>query len=196
MPGSKEPRTRIPFGPFEADLLTQELRKHGIRLPLPRQSFQILKMLLERRGELVTREELRAALWPSDTFVDFEHSLNPAVNKLRDALGDTADDPRYIETLPRRGYRYVGGVEAEPGPAQQSAAQPSRTSSSAVIAAAKQHRWAVTTGVFAVLVLIGAAAFGVYSLLHGPASKPFQNFTLTQVTNISAGVILGHITPR
>jgi DNA-binding winged helix-turn-helix (wHTH) protein len=183
MPGSKEPRTRIPFGPFEADLLTQELRKHGIRLPLPRQSFQILKMLLERRGELVTREELRAALWPSDTFVDFEHSLNPAVNKLRDALGDTADDPRYIETLPRRGYRYVGGVEAEPGPAQQSAAQPSRTSSSAVIAAAKQHRWAVTTGVFAVLVLIGAAAFGVYSLLHGPASKPFQNFTLTQVTN-------------
>ena len=119
MPGSKEPQTRIPFGPFEADILTQELRKHGTRLPLPRQSFQILKMLLERRGELVTRDELRAALWPSDTFVDFEHSLNSAVNKLRDALGDTADDPRYIETLPRRGYRFVGGVVgagAGPGP--------------------------------------------------------------------------------
>lgn len=87
MPGSKEPQTRIPFGPFEADLLTQELRKHGIRLPLPRQSFQILKMLLERRGELVTRDELRAALWPSDTFVHFEHGLNSAVNKLRDAFG-------------------------------------------------------------------------------------------------------------
>src|SRR5271157_377590 len=184
MPGSTEPQTRIPFGPFEADLLTQELRKHGIRLPLPRQSFQILKMLLERRGELVTRDELRAALWPSDTFVDFEHGLNSAVNKLRDALGDTADDPRYIETLPRRGYRYVGGaVEAEPGPVQQSAAQPAQSSSFSLVAAAKQHRWGVAAGAFAVLCLLGAAGFGFYSLLHRPAPTPFQKFTITQVTN-------------
>jgi len=183
MPGSKEPRTRIAFGLFEADIQTQELRKHGTRLPLPRQSFQILKMLLERRGELVTRDELRAALWPSDTFVDFEHSLNSAVNKLRDALGDTADDPRYIETLPRRGYRYVGGVEPEPEPVQLPAAQPSRISSSSMVAVAKQHKWGVTAGVFAVLILFGAAGFGVYSLVHHPALTPFQKFTVTQVTN-------------
>jgi len=183
MPGSKESQTRIPFGPFEADILTQELRKHGTRLPLPRQSFQILKMLLERRGELVTRDELRAALWPSDTFVDFEHSLNSAVNKLRDALGDSADDPRYIETLPRRGYRYVGGIEPEPGPVQQSAVHPLLTISSSMVAVAKQHKWGVAAGVFAVLILFGAAGFGVYSLVHRPAPTPFQKFTITQVTN-------------
>ncbi|HXX17334.1 MAG TPA: winged helix-turn-helix domain-containing protein [Candidatus Eremiobacteraceae bacterium] len=108
MPGAKEPVTLISFGPFEADLHTQELRKLGVRLRLPRQSFQILKMLLEHRGELVTREELRAALWPADTFVDFEHGLNAAINRLREALGDEADNPVYVETLPRRGYRFTG----------------------------------------------------------------------------------------
>jgi TolB-like protein/DNA-binding winged helix-turn-helix (wHTH) protein/Flp pilus assembly protein TadD len=110
MPGYKEPLTLIPFGPFEADVHTQELRKRGIRLRLPGQSFQILKMLLVRPGELVTREELRQALWPSDTFVDFEHGLNAAVNKLREALGDSADNPKYLETLPRRGYRFIAEV--------------------------------------------------------------------------------------
>lgn len=110
MSASKEPLTLIPFGPFEADLTSQELRKLGRRLRLPRQSFQILKMLLERPGELVTREELHAALWPADTFVDFEHGLNAAINRLREALGDDADDPRYIETLPRRGYRFIAPI--------------------------------------------------------------------------------------
>ena len=100
----------IPFGPFEADLSSQELRKHGVRLRLPRQSFQILQMLLEHPGDLVTREELRLALWHSETFVDFEHGLNAAINRLREALGDSADDPKFIETLPRRGYRFIGPV--------------------------------------------------------------------------------------
>ena len=100
----------IRFGPFDADLQTQELRKHGVRLRLPRQSFQILKMLLERPGSLITREELRQVLWPSDTFVDFDHSLNAAVNRLREALGDSADEPRLVETLPRRGYRFIGEI--------------------------------------------------------------------------------------
>ena len=104
----KEALTSIPFGPFEADLRTEELRKEGVRLHLPGQSFQILKALLTRPGELVTREELRRELWPSDTFGDFEHGLNAAVNKLRQALGDDADEPRYVETLPRRGYRFIG----------------------------------------------------------------------------------------
>jgi Tol biopolymer transport system component/DNA-binding winged helix-turn-helix (wHTH) protein len=98
-------QTVISFGPFEADLRTEELRKRGVRLRLPRQSFQILKMLLERPGELVTREELRAALWPADTFVDFEHSVNVAIRRLREALGDSAENPKYIETLPKLGYR-------------------------------------------------------------------------------------------
>ncbi len=104
----------IPFGPFEADLSSQELRKHGVHLRLPRQSFQILKMLLERPGNLVSREELRLALWHSETFVDFEHGLNAAINRLREALGDSADHPKFIETLPRRGYRFIGPVIGMP----------------------------------------------------------------------------------
>lgn len=103
----KEALTSIPFGPFEVDLRTQELRKDGRSLRLPGQSFHILRMLLARPGELVTREELRRELWPSDTFGDFEHGLNAGVNKLRQALGDDADNPRYVETLPRRGYRLI-----------------------------------------------------------------------------------------
>jgi TolB-like protein/DNA-binding winged helix-turn-helix (wHTH) protein/Flp pilus assembly protein TadD len=114
MSGTKGLPTLIPFGPFEADLSSQELRKHGVRLRLPRQSFQILKMLLERPGDLVTREELRQALWHSETFVDFEHGLNAAINRLREALGDSADNPEFIETLPRRGYRFIGPVNGKP----------------------------------------------------------------------------------
>ena len=110
MAGDQDIQTVIRFGSFEADLQTQELRKRGRRLRLPGQSFQILKMLLERPGELVTREELRTALWSSDTFVDFEHGLNAGVNRLREALADSADSPRLVETLPRRGYRFIGAV--------------------------------------------------------------------------------------
>jgi DNA-binding winged helix-turn-helix (wHTH) protein len=103
--------TRVRFGPFEADAKTGELWKSGARLRLQEQPFQVLVMLLARKGELVTREELRQKLWPADTFVDFDHSLNTAINKLRDALGDSAKDPRYIETLAGRGYRFVGPIE-------------------------------------------------------------------------------------
>jgi Tol biopolymer transport system component/DNA-binding winged helix-turn-helix (wHTH) protein len=105
--GSEVATRAVRFGPFSADLQTQELRKHGVRLRLPGQSFQVLKMLLERPGTLVTREEFQRALWPSDTFVDFEHGLSAAVNRLREALGDSADNPQFIETLPRRGYRLI-----------------------------------------------------------------------------------------
>ena len=102
---------RARFGPFEVDLHTRELWKFGTRIKLVGQPFEILGMLLSRSGKLVTREELRNRLWPSDTFVDFNHGLNAAVNKLREALSDSADDPRYIETLPRRGYRFRADVE-------------------------------------------------------------------------------------
>jgi len=102
---------RVRFGPYEADLHTRELWKHGLKLKLVGQPFEILAVLVLRPGELVTREELRAKLWPGDTFVDFNHGLNAAMNKLRDALSDSADAPRYIETLPRRGYRFIASVE-------------------------------------------------------------------------------------
>ncbi len=102
----------VRFGIFEADLTAGELRKSGSRVRLQEQPFQILAMLLERPGQVVTREELRARLWPGDTFVDFEHGVNSGVARLRDALGDSADSPRYVETLPRRGYRLIVSVEA------------------------------------------------------------------------------------
>lgn len=101
----------VSFGPFEANLTTQELQKLGTRLRVPNQSFQVLALLLERPGELVTRDELRQKLWPSDTFVEYDQGLNAAVNRLRDALGDSAEKPRYIETLPRRGYRFLAKTE-------------------------------------------------------------------------------------
>ena len=102
---------RIKFGPFEADLRTHELWKFGTRIRLVGQPFEILSILLNKPGELVTREEIRSRLWSGDTFVDFNHGLNAAVNKLRDALSDSAEDPRYVETLPRRGYRFIAPVQ-------------------------------------------------------------------------------------
>src|SRR6185436_10534093 len=104
----------VRFGPFELDLRTGELRKSGVRISLPDQPFQLLKTLLDRPGELVTREELRRRLWSAETFVDFEHGLNAAVRRLRDALGDSADVPRFVETVPRRGYRFVAPVIRQP----------------------------------------------------------------------------------
>lgn len=109
---STAPKPRIiRFGSFEADLYTRELRKRGLKLKVQEQPFQVLAILLERHSELVTREEIRAKLWPQDTFIDFDHGLNAAVRRLRDALNDNAEAPRYIETLPRRGYRFIAPVE-------------------------------------------------------------------------------------
>jgi DNA-binding winged helix-turn-helix (wHTH) protein len=104
----------VRFGPYEADFHTQELRKHGMKLKLSGQPLQILQTLLVRSGQLVTREELQKQLWNDDVNVDSNHGLNAAVNKLRDALNDSAEEPTYIETLPRRGYRFIGTIQAEP----------------------------------------------------------------------------------
>jgi DNA-binding winged helix-turn-helix (wHTH) protein/Tol biopolymer transport system component len=103
-------RGKVSFGEFELDLQTAELRSNGSKTVLPRQPFQILVTLLGRPGQLVVREELRKQLWPSDTFVDFDVSLNKAVNRLREALGDSAEHPHFIETLPRKGYRFIGTI--------------------------------------------------------------------------------------
>jgi cholera toxin transcriptional activator len=110
----------VRFGVFEVDLSAGELRKSGRRRRLQEQPFQMLALLLERPGEVITREELRQKLWPADTFVDFDHSLNTAINKVREALGDSASRPLYVETIARRGYRFLAPVErAENLPAPQ-----------------------------------------------------------------------------
>lgn len=101
------------FGLFELDLSAGELRKSGVKLRLQGQPFHVLALLLERAGEVVTREELQQKLWPSDTFVDFDHSVNTAINKVREALGDSASNPRYVETLARRGYRFIAPVHTD-----------------------------------------------------------------------------------
>jgi DNA-binding winged helix-turn-helix (wHTH) protein len=103
------------FGAFEVDVAAGELRKQGRRIRLQEQPFAVLHMLLERSGTVVTREELRARVWPADTFVDFDHSLNTAVNKVREVLGDSAASPRFVETLARRGYRFVADVQWNSG---------------------------------------------------------------------------------
>jgi cholera toxin transcriptional activator len=105
------PARRYRFGAFEADSTTGELRRKGVRIKLHSQPFQVLFMLLERSGEMLTREEISRELWPEGTFVDYEHGVNSAVNRLREALGDKASNPRFIETLARRGYRFVAPVE-------------------------------------------------------------------------------------
>jgi len=98
------------FDPFELDVRSGELRKHGIRIKLREQPVQILLMLLESPGEVVLREEIRRRLWPNNTQVEFDHGINAAIQKLRDALGESADSPRYVETVARRGYRFLGAV--------------------------------------------------------------------------------------
>jgi DNA-binding winged helix-turn-helix (wHTH) protein len=108
---TKETKDRVKFGTFEVDLCTREMWKNGVKLKLGGQPFDILATLLERPGELVTRKQLRTKIWSADTFVDFNHGLNAAVNKLRECLNDSAEEPRYIETLPRLGYRFIAKLE-------------------------------------------------------------------------------------
>lgn len=110
---------RLRVGPFELDVRSRELRKDGSSVRLQDQPFEILRMMLEHPGDVVTRDELRQRLWPEGTFVDFEHSLNAAVKRLRAALGDDAENPRFVQTLPRRGYRFIrmAAVDEEERPA-------------------------------------------------------------------------------
>jgi DNA-binding winged helix-turn-helix (wHTH) protein len=116
----------IRFGPFAADLGSGELRREGVKIRLQSQPFQLLTLLLLRPGEVVTRDEIREKLWAADTFVDFDHSLGTAVNKIREALSDSADHPRFVETMPRRGYRFIGTLNGSNGsPASESRPAPS-----------------------------------------------------------------------
>ena len=156
---SPERNRKARFGAFEADLRSGELRKHGIRLKLQDQPFQVLELLLEHPGDVVTREELRQKLWPGDTFVDFDTGLNSAVKKLRDVLGDSTEEPRYIETVPRHGYRFIAPVENGAGRApaalepQVAAVLPSQPPPRLW----NKRRVAVAMGV-AVLLIVGSLA--------------------------------------
>src|SRR5262249_15791169 len=105
--------TILRFGIFEADIRAGELRKQGVRIKLQDQPFQVLAVLLQRPGDVVTREQFRSKIWPEDTFVDFDNSLNTAINKLREALGDSADNPCFIEILPRCGYRFIAPITSD-----------------------------------------------------------------------------------
>jgi DNA-binding winged helix-turn-helix (wHTH) protein len=140
------------FGAFEVDVRAGEVRKQGIRIRLQEQPFQVLTVLLQRSGEVVTREELRNQSWPADTFVDFDNSLNTAINKLREALGDSADNPRFIETLPRRGYRFIVPVTGGDGTMRGTAA--------GVRATAPTRSWTIVVTT-AVLMLAAGIAGGL-----------------------------------
>lgn len=186
----------VRFGVFEVNFAARELRKHGVRVRLPGQPFSLLKMLLERTGEVVTREDMRLDLWREDTFVDFEHSLNSAIKKLRSALGDTPENPRYIETVPRVGYRFIAPVTfvapAEEIPASAVApVAPTRPPEPAAAAVAEphSHRRGIAVGVVIGMVLALAtiaiythwkrardrAALGSQRLML--AVLPFENLT-------------------
>ena len=163
------------FGVFEADLRAGELRKSGMKLRLTGQPFQVLAMLLERAGQVVTREELQQKLWASDTFVDFDHSLNTAINRVREVLGESASSPRYVETLARRGYRVIAPVQSEssPVPELRLSAPPASPIDPAVPALHPElevpipHR-ALTRGLFALIQVMYLIFYGIALIrLHG-----------------------------
>jgi len=158
----------IRFGVFEVDLRSGELRKSGVKIRLQEQPLQVLAMLLEHPGEVVTREELQKKLWSTDTFVDFEHGLNKAINKIREALGDSADNPRFIETLPRRGYRFIYPVDVGAGSARPREGRP-----------IPYPRWAaIALAAAIVLIIAGAIAYRYFRKAPAPPMEvvPFTSF--------------------
>ena len=170
----------VRFGVYELDLRAGELRKSGVRLRLQQQPLRLLSVLLERPGAVVTREELRRRLWPEDTFVDFEHGLNAAVKRLRDTLGDTADSSRFIETLPKRGYRFVAPTDVPAAPISLDSAADRATDTHAVPVVQVKRGWLLA----ALAVVIAAAGLWVYRAKPGqvlPAGSqqavPFTTFS-------------------
>jgi len=156
------------FGTFEVDVRAGELRKQGVRVKIQEQPFHVLTVLLQRAGELVTREELRNQNWPPDTFVDFDNSLNTAINKLREALGDSADNPRFIETLPRRGYRFLAPV------AREARRKPAITVTRRKIA---------VLGAVSLLVAVAAAGGWFWRSRHGRALSEKDTIVLGDFAN-------------
>ncbi len=172
------------FGAFIVDLRLGQVHKHGVRLQVQEQPFQVLAMLLERPGDLVSRKELHQRLWPADTFVDFDHGLNAAINRLRECLADDAERPRYIETIPRRGYRFIATVEqdltAPPTPVTAELPAPPVSSSKRAVWIA---RWP-----FAVMLaglLCAAIAFGWNVLRSRQRRPPIRSIAVLPLINLS-----------
>jgi TolB-like protein/DNA-binding winged helix-turn-helix (wHTH) protein/Flp pilus assembly protein TadD len=179
MQENHEVRGRLCFGVFELDLRAGELRKHGLRIRLQEQPFLVLATLLEHPGEVVTREELQKKLWPADTFVDFDHGLNKTINKIREALGDSAESPRFVETVARRGYRFLAEVKAadtapvhSPEPTTQphpSAEAPEHAGLAGKLATHKPVAaplaWKISVFVV-LLVMVSLATWKLYSWKH------------------------------
>jgi DNA-binding winged helix-turn-helix (wHTH) protein len=157
MAQTSAPRRILGFGSFEVDLSSGELRREGLKVKLQEQPLRLLVLLLESAGEVVTREELRERLWPADTFVDFDHSLNTAVRKLREALGDSAEAPRYVETLARRGYRFAVPVREREPPAPPALSADAEVPAPATHAAARGL--SSPPRVVAIAGVLGAAAW-------------------------------------
>jgi DNA-binding winged helix-turn-helix (wHTH) protein/Flp pilus assembly protein TadD len=167
---SLAPSRVLRFGVFQANLAARELRKHGVRIRLPGQPFCILSMLLEKPGEIITREELRQRLWASDIFVDFEHGLNSAIKKLRAALNDSSENSRYIETVPRVGYRFIAPVEqlATAGPSDFSVVNDRSTVPAPTVGMAGRRRWQVHLRIGIVLIAVPVAYFAWSRLRSAP----------------------------
>lgn len=190
----------VRFGVFQLDRSAGELSKSGVKLRLQGQPFQILLLLVDRPGEVVTREELQQKLWPSDTFVDFDHSLNTAINKVREALGDSASSPRYVETLARRGYRFIAPVQTEAPAVDASRPSPRQSEPAASIAFHPElevpipHR-ALTRGLFALIQIMYlsfylAALFRIHAI-QGIADSfltSWSAITLSAAIMVTAGI--------
>jgi DNA-binding winged helix-turn-helix (wHTH) protein len=180
----------VRFGSFEVNLRSGELRKDGLRIRLPGQPFKILAILLEQAGEAVSRDQIKKELWPDDTFVDFEHSLNSAVKKLREALSDSADHPRYIETVPRLGYRFIAPIKRvesapvadTPPSLSASAAVDGREPPQAPADQGPRIRRLRAVGFGALLAALAAAAF--FSVrLKRTRQLPFEKIKTTRLTS-------------
>jgi len=183
----------VRFGVFEVNLRSGELRKHGLRLRLPGQPLKILTILLEQPGEVITREQIQKSLWPHDTFVDFEHSLNSAIKKLREALGDSAGHPRYIETVPRLGYRFIAPVSlGEPTDPSTFVVSAGTTTAIAETLPGRpldvpvEHSWSLQVKrafQIAALLAIIAAAWWLTESLRQVRTAAFETVRTTRVTS-------------
>jgi DNA-binding winged helix-turn-helix (wHTH) protein len=164
--GIQTPAGSVRFGEFELDLRSGELFRTRLRVPLPEQPLRLLELLVEQAGAVVSREDLRARLWPADTFVDFEHGLNAAVKRLRGALRDSADNPRFIQTVPKRGYRFIAPVGVTPG--VQAAAPESAKIEAGVSLHGRLKRGSRTVaGVIALASIVGLRTFEAASAFTG-----------------------------
>jgi eukaryotic-like serine/threonine-protein kinase len=216
---SPRPR-RIAFDNFEVDVRSGEVRKSGSRIRLQAQPFQLLVLLLENAGEVVSREEICRELWPADTFVDFEHSLAAAVNKIREALGDAADNPRFIETLPKRGYRFIGKIKPNPpveikvteqlhsqgGSESRPVLEPVAPVATPPLTATTAHirlNWLSLTASALVLILFAAVTVAWLRARRSPqhatsqetSIQPASQHSLTQLTDFADSAVAPALSP-